>query len=59
MLLEEVLGPDNAVNGFRRRVSDGASWEGFLGGFRLALVALSQSLRQRKGIKEGKSATQT
>ena len=44
VLLEEVLGPDNAMDGLRRSVSNGAARESLLGGFRLALVALSESL---------------
>ena len=43
-LLEEVLGPDNAMDGLRWGVSNGAAREGLLGWFRLALVALSKSL---------------
>lgn len=42
--LKEILGPDNAVNGLRRCVSDGAPWESLLGGLRLALITLCQSL---------------
>lgn len=47
-LLEEILGPDDAVNGLRWRVSDGASWESLLGRLRLTLVALRQSLKSNK-----------
>lgn len=47
VLLEEILGPDDAVDGLRRRVSDGAAWEGFLSRLGLALVALSQTLQSQ------------
>lgn len=43
-LLEEILGPDDAVDGFGGSVPDGASWEGFLCGFGLTLVTLGLSL---------------
>lgn len=42
--LEKIFGPDDAVNGLRRSVSDGTSWKSLLGRFWLALVTLSQSL---------------
>lgn len=43
-LLEEVLGPHDAVDGLGRRVPDGAPREGLLGGLGLTLVALGESL---------------
>lgn len=46
-LLEEILGPDDAVNGLRRCVSYGASWESLLGGLRLTLVAFCHSLENK------------
>lgn len=58
-LLEEVLGPDDAVNGLRWRVSYGASWKGLLGGFRLAFVALCHSLgNEEREDREGKKGRQ-
>lgn len=53
-LLEEILGPDNAVNGLRWRVSYGASWESLLGGLGLAFVALCHSLKHKEGAKEAR-----
>lgn len=44
LLLIEVLGPHDAVDGLRGGVANGASWEGFLGGLRLALVAFGETL---------------
>lgn len=45
VLLEQILGPDDAVDGLGRRVSYGASWKGLLSRLRLALVAFGQTLR--------------
>jgi hypothetical protein len=43
-LVEEMLGPDDAVYGLAGRVSDGAAGEGLLVGLGLTLVALGHSL---------------
>jgi hypothetical protein len=43
-LVEEMLGPDNAVNGLAWRVPDGAAGEGLLVRLRLTLVALRYTL---------------
>lgn len=47
VLLEKILGPDDAVDGLRGRVSNGAPWERFLSRLRLALVAFSQTLQSQ------------
>lgn len=43
-LLEEVLGPHNAMYGLRWGVANGAARECFLCGFGLALITLSKTL---------------
>lgn len=48
VLLEEVLGPDDAVDGLGRCVPYGAAWKSLLRRFRLALVALGQTLRWKE-----------
>ena len=48
-LVEEVLGPDDAVDGLAGRVPDGAAGEGLLVGFGLTLVALRHTLAIRRG----------
>lgn len=47
VLLEQILGPDDAVDGLGRRVSYGTPRERFLSRLRLALVAFSQTLRSQ------------
>lgn len=47
VLLEKILGPDDAVDGLRRCVSDGTARECFLSRLRLALVAFSQTLQSQ------------
>lgn len=39
--LEQMLGPNNAMNWFRRGVADGATGERFLRGLRCTFIALS------------------
>lgn len=52
-VLEEVFGPDDAVDGFGGSVADGAARESFLRGFGLTFVALCRPLQVRK-IEGGK-----
>lgn len=47
VLLEKILGPDDAVDGLGRRVSYGAPWKRLLGGLGLALVAFGQPLQSK------------
>lgn len=53
-VLEEVFGPDDAVDGFRGSVADGAARESLLCGFGLTLVALCRPLQARKRNTESK-----
>lgn len=47
VLLEKILGPDDAVDGLGWRVSYGAPWKRLLGGLGLALVAFGQTLQSK------------
>lgn len=43
-LLEQILGPHNAMDWLRGRVSDCAAWECFLSWFRLTFITFCHSL---------------
>lgn len=47
VLLEKILGPDDAVDGLRWCVSYGTSWESLLSRLRLAFIAFSQTLQSK------------
>lgn len=56
-ILEEVLGPNDAVDGFGGSVTDGAARESLLRGFGLTLVALCHPLQEKKKRKQSQKYT--